>query len=170
MGQNLVLNMERNGFRVAVYNRTKATTDTFVKEKTAGKNIKAVYSLKNLVMLLERPRKILLMVKAGQPVDEMISHLTPLLEPGDLMIDGGNSFFQDTERRSKEVESKGYLYIGTGISGGEEGALKGPSIMPGGSPEAYALIESVVKAISAKVNGDPCVTHIGPEAQDIMLR
>jgi 6-phosphogluconate dehydrogenase len=162
MGQNLVLNMERNGFRVAVYNRTKTTTDAFVQEKAAGKNIKAAYSLKDLVTLLKRPRKILLMVKAGQPVDEMISQLTPFLERGDLMIDGGNSFFQDTERRSKEVESRGYLYIGTGISGGEEGALKGPSIMPGGSPEAYALIEPIVKAIAAKVNGDPCVTHIGP--------
>ena len=164
MGQNLVLNMERNGFRVAVYNRTKATTDAFMKEKTAGKNIKAVDSLKDLVTLLKKPRKILLMVKAGPPVDEMISQLAPLLERGDLMIDGGNSFFQDTERRSREVESKGSLYIGTGISGGEEGALKGPSIMPGGSPEAYALIESIVKAIAAKVNGDPCVTHIGPRA------
>jgi 6-phosphogluconate dehydrogenase len=162
MGQNLVLNMERNGFRVAVYNRTKATTDAFVREKAVGKNIKAAYSLKDLVTLLKRPRKILLMVKAGQPVDEMISQLTPLIEQGDLVIDGGNSFFQDTERRSKEVESKGYLYIGTGISGGEEGALKGPSIMPGGSAEAYALTESIVKAIAAKVNGDPCVTHIGP--------
>lgn len=162
MGQNLVLNMERNGFKVAVYNRTKATTDAFMKENAAAKNIKAVYSLKDLVTLLKRPRKVLLMVKAGQPVDEMISQLTPLLERGDLMIDGGNSFFQDTERRSREVESKGYLYIGTGISGGEEGALKGPSIMPGGSSEAYALIESIVIAISAKVNGDPCVTHIGP--------
>jgi 6-phosphogluconate dehydrogenase len=162
MGQNLVLNMERNGFKVAVYNRTKATTDAFMKENAAAKNIKAVYSLKDLVTLLKRPRKILLMVKAGQPVDEMISQLTPLLERGDLMIDGGNSFFQDTERRSREVESKGYLYIGTGISGGEEGALKGPSIMPGGSSEAYAIIESIVNAISAKVNGDPCVTHIGP--------
>jgi 6-phosphogluconate dehydrogenase len=162
MGQNLVLNMERNGFRVAVYNRTKATTDAFMKEKAASKNIKAVYSLKDLITLLERPRKTLLMVKAGEPVDEIISQLTPFLERGDLMIDGGNSFFQDTEHRSKEVESKGYLYIGTGISGGEEGALKGPSIMPGGSSEAYALIESIVKAISAKVNGDPCVTHIGP--------
>jgi len=113
MGQNLVLNMERNGFRVAVYNRTKATADAYIKEKAAGKNIKAVYSLKDLVTLLKRPRKILLMVKAGPPVDEMILHLTPLLEPGDLVIDGGNSFFQDTERRSKEVESKGSLYIGT---------------------------------------------------------
>jgi len=162
MGQNLVLNMERNGFRVAVYNRTKTTTDAFMKEKAAGKNIKAAYSLEELVTLLEKPRKILLMVKAGYPVDEMISQLAPFLERGDLMIDGGNSFFQDTERRSKEVESKGYLYIGTGISGGEEGALKGPSIMPGGSPEAYALMEPIVKAIAAKVNGDSCVTHIGP--------
>ncbi len=162
MGQNLVLNIERNGFRVAVHNRTKTTTDAFIKEKAVGKNIKAVYSLKDLVTLLKKPRKILLMVKTGPPVDEMISQLTPFLERGDLVIDGGNSFFQDTERRSKEVESKGYLYIGTGISGGEEGALKGPSIMPGGSSEAYALIESIVKAIAAKVNGDPCVTHIGP--------
>ena len=107
MGQNLVLNMERNGFRVAVYNRTKTTTDAFMKEKAAGKNIKAAYSLEELVTLLEKPRKILLMVKAGYPVDEMISQLAPFLERGDLMIDGGNSFFQDTERRSKEVESKG---------------------------------------------------------------
>ncbi len=162
MGQNLVLNMERNSFRVVVYNRTKATTETFMKEKAADKNIKAAFSLRDLVALLKRPRKVLLMVKAGPPVDEMISQLTPLLEPGDLIIDGGNSFFQDTERRSKEVESKGYLYIGTGISGGEEGALKGPSIMPGGSSEAYGLIEPTLKAIAAKVNGDPCVTHIGP--------
>jgi 6-phosphogluconate dehydrogenase len=162
MGQNLVLNMERNGFRVAVYNRTKTAMDGFMKEKAAGKNIKAAYSLKDLATLLKKPRKILLMVKAGLPVDEMIQQLKTFLEPGDLMIDGGNSFFQDTERRSKEVESEGYLYIGTGISGGEEGALKGPSIMPGGSPEAYALIEPFVKAIAAKVNGDPCVTHIGP--------
>ena len=162
MGQNLVLNMERNGFGVAVHNRTKATTDAFMKEKAAGKHIKAVYSLKDLVALLKRPRKILMMVKAGPPVDEMIQQLKTFLEPGDLMIDGGNSFFQDTERRSKEIESKGYIYIGMGISGGEEGALKGPSIMPGGSPDAYALIESITKAVAAKVNGDPCVTHIGP--------
>ncbi len=162
MGQNLVLNMERNGFKVAVYNRTKTTTDAFMKEKAIGKNIRAAYSLRDFVTLLKRPRKIFLMVKAGPPVDEMISHLAELLEPGDLIVDGGNSFFQDTERRSKQVESKGYLYIGTGVSGGEEGALKGPSIMPGGSPEAYALIDSIMKAIAAKVNGDPCVTHIGP--------
>ncbi|MGQ9648471.1 MAG: decarboxylating NADP(+)-dependent phosphogluconate dehydrogenase [Thermodesulfobacteriota bacterium] len=162
MGQNLVLNMERNGFRVVVFNRTRTTTETFMKEKAAGKNITAAFSLRDLVSSLKRPRKVLLMVKAGPPVDEMISQLTPLLEPGDLIIDGGNSFFQDTERRSKEVEPKGYLYIGTGISGGEEGALKGPSMMPGGSSEAYALTEPIFKAIAAKVNGDPCVTHIGP--------
>jgi len=162
MGQNLVLNMERNGLKVAIYNRTRAVTDAFIKEKAAGKEIKAVYSLKDLVVPLRRPRKILLMVKAGQPVDEMISQLMPLLERGDLIIDGGNSFFQDTERRSKEVESKGYLYIGTGISGGEEGALKGPSMMPGGSPGAYGLIEPIVKAIAAKVDGEPCGTYIGP--------
>ncbi|NWF92310.1 MAG: decarboxylating NADP(+)-dependent phosphogluconate dehydrogenase [Syntrophaceae bacterium] len=162
MGQNLVLNMERNGFKVAVYNRTRATTDGFIREKGAGKQIKAVYSLKDLVGLLKRPRKVFLMVKAGPPVDEMIQQLKTLLQPGDLIIDGGNSFFQDTERRSREIESEGYLYIGTGVSGGEEGALKGPSIMPGGSPEAYILIEPIMKAIAAKVNGDPCVTHIGP--------
>ncbi len=162
MGQNLVLNMERNGYKVVVFNRTRTTTDAFMKSRASGKSIRAAYSLKELVTLLKKPRKILLMVKAGEPVDEMISQLMPLLEPGDLIMDGGNSFFQDTERRAEEVRSKGYLYVGMGISGGEEGALWGPSLMPGGSREGYALIEPIMKAIAAKVDGNPCVIYIGP--------
>jgi len=162
MGQNLVLNMERNGLRIAVYNRTRSTTDAFMKGPAAGKNIAAVYSLKDLSASLKKPRKVIIMVKAGPPVDEMISQLKPLLEEGDLIIDGGNSYFLDTERRSKEVESKGFRYIGTGISGGEEGALWGPSIMPGGKKEAYDILEPILKAVAAKVEGEPCVTYIGP--------
>jgi 6-phosphogluconate dehydrogenase len=162
MGQNLALDTERNGFKVVVYNRTKATADAFVKERAAGKQIKAVTSLKDLVSSLHKPRKLFLMVKAGPAVDTVISELKPFLGGGDLVIDGGNSFFEDTERRIREVESEGFLYIGTGISGGEEGALKGPSIMPGGSHRAHELIEPIFKAIAAKVNGDHCVTYIGP--------
>jgi len=162
MGQNLALNMERNGFKVVVYNRTESITHAFMKERAPGKNIEAVSSLKDMVVSIERPRKVFLMVKAGPAVDTVISQLKPLLEPGDLIIDGGNSFFQDTERRSKEVESERLHYIGIGVSGGEEGALWGPSIMPGGSPQAYALVEPIFKAIAAKVDGEPCVTHIGP--------
>jgi len=162
MGQNLVLNMERNSLKVAVYNRTEATTKTFMEERAVGKNIKGAFSLKDLVASLKRPRKVILMVKAGPSVDAVLSQLKAILEPGDLVIDGGNSFFRDTERRSQEIESKGFLFIGTGISGGEEGALKGPSIMPGGSSQAYGLMESVFNAIAAKVSGEPCVTHIGP--------
>lgn len=162
MGQNLVLNMERNGFRVAVYNRTRSTTDTFIKGPAAGKKITAAYSLKDLCHSLRKPRKVIIMVKAGPPVDEVISELKPHLDPGDLIIDGGNSFFMDTERRSQELESEGFQYLGIGISGGEEGALWGPSIMPGGKKEVYGMVEPILKAIAAKVEGDPCVTYIGP--------
>jgi 6-phosphogluconate dehydrogenase len=162
MGENLVLNMERNGFRVAVFNRTAARADEFMREHGAGKNIEASQSLEEFVGRLEKPRTIMLMVKAGAPVDGMLAALRPLLEPGDILIDGGNSFFGDTERRSKELEATGLRYLGVGVSGGEEGALHGPSIMPGGPREAYARIEPIYRAIAAKVEGEPCVTYIGP--------
>ncbi len=161
MGQNLVLNMERNGYTVAVHNRTTQTMRDFVAAHP-GKKLVACESLKDFVDALAKPRKLMIMVKAGAPVDSVIDQLVPLLEPGDLIIDGGNSFFPDTERRSKELEAKGLRFIGTGVSGGEEGALWGPSIMPGGQPEAYALVKDIFTAISAKVNGEPCVTYIGP--------
>jgi len=162
MGQNLALNVERNGFSVAVYNRTAARTEEFMAGPAKGKDIRAAYTIKEFVEALEKPRRIMIMVKAGPPVDAVIEQLVPYLEPGDLVIDGGNSFFKDTERRAQTLEEKGILYIGTGISGGEYGALYGPSIMPGGQREAYALVEPIFTAIAAKVNGDPCVTYIGP--------
>lgn len=161
MGQNLVLNMERNGRTVAVHNRTAQTIRDFVAAHP-GKKLIGCESLADFVAALERPRKIMVMVKAGAPVDGVIEGLIPLLDKGDLIIDGGNSYFQDTERRSKELEAKGLVFIGTGVSGGEEGALKGPSIMPGGQPEAYSLVKDIFTAMSAKVDGEPCVTYIGP--------
>jgi 6-phosphogluconate dehydrogenase len=162
MGQNLVLNMERNGFRVAVYNRTASKTEAFMAGPAAGKNITATYTIEDLVAALKKPRIVMLMVQAGAPVDAVIGQLRPHLEPGDLIIDGGNSFFQDTERRAEELQADGIQFMGVGISGGEEGALWGPSIMPGGPREAYALVEPIFTAIAAKVNGDPCVTYVGP--------
>jgi len=162
MGQNLVLNLERNGFGVAVYNRTESTTTAFMEGPASGKNITATYTLKDLFASLKKPHVVILMVKAGAPVDEVIAQLKPYLESGDLMIDGGNSYFQDTDRRSKEMEAIGIRYMGVGISGGEEGALRGPSIMPGGPREAYDLVEPILKSIAAKVNNEPCVTYIGP--------
>ncbi len=161
MGQNLVLNMERNGFTVAVHNRTTQTMRDFLAANPVKKLVPSE-SMKDFVNALDKPRKIMVMVKAGAPVDSVIDQLIPLLEPGDLIIDGGNSYFQDTERRSKELEATGFRFIGTGVSGGEEGALKGPSIMPGGQPEAYALVKDIFIAISAKVDGEPCVTYLGP--------
>ena len=137
MGENLVLNMESKGYTVAVYNRTVEKVDNFVSGRGKGKNFIGAHSLEELVDSLERPRKVMMLVKAGKPVDDFIEQLIPLLEPGDIIIDGGNSHFPDTVRRTKQVESKGLLYIGTGVSGGEEGALLGPSMMPGGSPEAW---------------------------------
>lgn len=162
MGQNLALNIESRGYSVAVYNRTADRTREFADTRAVGKRITSTYTLEELINALERPRRILLMVKAGKPVDEIIQQIAPLLDKGDLLIDGGNSFFMDTERRSAQLAEAGLLYIGTGVSGGEEGALKGPSIMPGGQPEAYALVEDMFKAIAAKVDGDPCVSYIGP--------
>jgi len=162
MGQNLVLNIERNGFPVAVYNRTAARTDEFMAGPAKGKNIRAAYTIEELVATLERPCQVMLMVKSGAPVDATIAQLKPHLEPGDLIIDGGNSFFGDTERRATELAEAGINYIGTGVSGGEYGALWGPSIMPGGQPEAWEMVKPILLAIAAKVNGDLCVTYIGP--------
>ncbi len=163
MGENLALNIESRGYSVAVYNRTAQKTKNFIESKAKNKNILGTYSFREFVDSLEKPRKIILMVKAGKPVDDNIDSLVPLLDKGDLIIDGGNSFFKDTIRRSEELESKGILYIGTGVSGGEEGALKGPSIMPGGKAEAYKMIEKLFKDIAAKAeNGIPCVDWMGP--------
>jgi 6-phosphogluconate dehydrogenase len=162
MGENLVLNMENHGFSVAVFNRTTSKVDTFVNGRAKGKNIKGCYSIEELVASLERPRKVMLLVKAGKPVDEFIDMLIPHLEAGDIIIDGGNSYFPDTIRRTKYVEEKGFLYIGTGVSGGEEGALKGPSIMPGGSPDAWPHVKDIFQSIAAKVaDGSPCCEWVG---------
>ena len=164
MGQNFVLNVERNGYGVAVYNRTAETTDKYIAGPAAGKNIKPAYTLKEFVDSLESPRKIMLLVKAGAPVDATIQQLIPLLDKGDLIIDGGNSFFTDTERRAKELESQGFNFFGMGVSGGEEGALWGPSLMPGGSRDAYKEVEPIMNAVAAKADedGEPCVTYLGP--------
>src|SRR5690554_1773664 len=162
MGENLVLNMESKGFTVAVYNRTVQRVTDFVEGRAKGKNIIGTYSLEELVDSLKTPRKVMLMVKAGQPVDDFIERLIPLLDKGDIIIDGGNSHFEDTNRRTKRVEEAGLLYIGTGVSGGEEGALKGPSIMPGGSPEAWPHVAPVFQKIAAKVpDGTPCCQWVG---------
>ncbi|ASC72385.1 6-phosphogluconate dehydrogenase, decarboxylating [Halomicronema hongdechloris C2206] len=162
MGENLALNVERNGFPVAVYNRTAEKTDAFMKNRAQGKNVKATYSLEEFVSALERPRRILVMVKAGKPVDAVIQQLKPLLQEGDMIIDGGNSLFEDTERRVEELEATGLRFIGMGVSGGEEGALNGPSLMPGGTRAAYESIEPIVTKIAAQVDDGPCVTYIGP--------
>jgi 6-phosphogluconate dehydrogenase len=162
MGENLALNVERNGFPVAVYNRSREKTDRFMAERAGNKNVKATYSLEDFVASLERPRRILVMVKAGGPVDAVIGQLKPLLEAGDMIIDGGNSLYEDTERRVKDLEPTGLGFIGMGVSGGEEGALNGPSLMPGGTRAAYGEIEHIVTKIAAQVDDGPCVTYIGP--------
>ncbi|MFM6056666.1 MAG: decarboxylating NADP(+)-dependent phosphogluconate dehydrogenase, partial [Microcystis aeruginosa] len=162
MGENLALNVESRGFPIAVYNRTGAKTEEFMDKRAQGKDIKAAYSLEEFVQILERPRKILVMVKAGAPVDATIQQLKPLLEPGDMIIDGGNSLFEDTERRTKELESTGLGFVGMGVSGGEEGALLGPSLMPGGTESAYRELEPILVKIAAQVDDGPCVTYIGP--------
>ncbi|MEI6381312.1 MAG: decarboxylating NADP(+)-dependent phosphogluconate dehydrogenase [Cyanobacteriota bacterium ELA615] len=162
MGENLALNVESRGFPIAVYNRTFAKTESFMQEKGAGKDIKAASTLEEFVQLLERPRKILVMVKAGAPVDGVIQELKPLLEPGDMIIDGGNSLYEDTERRTKELEATGLGFVGMGVSGGEEGALHGPSLMPGGTQSAYKDLEPILTKIAAQVDDGPCVTFIGP--------
>ncbi|MFH7243935.1 MAG: NADP-dependent phosphogluconate dehydrogenase [Spirulina sp.] len=162
MGENLALNVERNGFPVSVYNRTAQVTQSFMERRAQGKNVKPTYSLEEFVESLERPRRILLMVKAGGAVDAVINQLRPLLQDGDMIIDGGNSLYDDTERRTKDLESTGLRFIGMGVSGGEEGALNGPSLMPGGTRAAYDSIEPIVQKIAAQVDDGPCVTYIGP--------
>ncbi|MFG6102102.1 NADP-dependent phosphogluconate dehydrogenase [Leptothoe sp. EHU-05/26/07-4] len=162
MGENLALNVERNGFPISVYNRSREKTDAFMANRAVGKNVVAAYSLEEFIASLERPRQILLMVKAGKPVDAVIEQLMPLLDPDDMIIDGGNSLYEDTERRVKTLEAAGFRFIGMGVSGGEEGALNGPSLMPGGTRAAYESIESIVRKIAAQVDDGPCVTYIGP--------
>jgi 6-phosphogluconate dehydrogenase len=162
MGQNLILNMNDHGYTVVAFNRTVAKVDEFLAKEAKDTKILGAQSLEEMVGLLKRPRRVMLMVKAGQPVDEFIEHLLPLLEPGDIIIDGGNSLFDDTTRRTKYVESKGLLYIGTGVSGGEEGARRGPSIMPGGSPAAWPHVKELFQAIAAKgEGGEPCCDWVG---------
>lgn len=164
MGENLVLNIESRGFTVAVFNRTLGKVTNFVNGRAKGKNIIGAGSIQELVSSLKIPRKIMLMVKAGKPVDDFIEMLIPHLEKGDIIIDGGNSHFPDTIRRTKYLESKGFLYIGTGVSGGEEGALRGPSIMPGGSPAAWPHVKPIFQAIAAKVeDGTPCCDWVGSD-------
>lgn len=167
MGENLVLNMESKGFTVTAFNRSYSKVENFIKGRAAGKNIRGAKSIQSLVDSLEKPRKIMLMVKAGQPVDDFIEQLIPLLDQGDIIIDGGNSHFPDSDRRTKYLESQGLLYIGTGVSGGEEGALIGPSIMPGGSKDAWPAVKDIFQAISAKVENEqgeaivPCCDWVG---------
>jgi 6-phosphogluconate dehydrogenase len=162
MGQNLVLNMNDHGYVVAVYNRTVSKVDDFIKGEAKGTQVVGARSVEELISLLKRPRRVMLMVKAGQAVDDFIETLIPHLEPGDIIIDGGNSNYNDTMRRTAYVESKGLLYIGTGVSGGEEGARHGPSIMPGGSPAAWPAVKPIFQAIAAKVDdGSPCCDWVG---------
>ena len=162
MGENLALNVERNGFPVSVYNRTAAVTEKFMNTRAKGKNFHAAFSIEDFVKSLERPRKILIMVKAGAPVDAVIAQLKPLLEPGDMIIDGGNSLFTDTERRTKDLEDANFGFVGMGVSGGEEGALNGPSLMPGGTETAYGELAPILNKIAAQVDDGACVTYIGP--------
>ncbi|TWT83609.1 6-phosphogluconate dehydrogenase, NADP(+)-dependent, decarboxylating [Planctomycetes bacterium CA13] len=164
MGENLVLNMESKGFTVAVFNRTVEKVDSFIEGRGAGKNFVGCHSVEQLCASLERPRKVMMLVKAGEPVDGFIEKLIPHLEPGDIIIDGGNSHYPDTIRRTKYVEGKGLLYIGTGVSGGEEGALIGPSIMPGGSVKAWESVKPIFQKISAHTDaGEPCCDWVGED-------
>ncbi|UHA74078.1 NADP-dependent phosphogluconate dehydrogenase [Paenibacillus sp. 481] len=162
MGKNLALNIESRGFAVSVYNRSREKTDALL-EEAAGKQLTGTYSIEEFVQSLEAPRKVLIMVQAGQATDATIDSLLPHLDQGDIIIDGGNAHFPDTQRRSKYLEDKGFRFIGAGVSGGEEGALNGPSIMPGGQESAYRLVEPILTSISAKVSGDACCTYIGPD-------
>jgi 6-phosphogluconate dehydrogenase len=171
MGENLVMNMESKGFTVAVYNRTTEKVTNFVEGRAKGKNIIGAFSIQELVDNLKKPRRIMMMVKAGKPVDELINILIPYLNNGDIIIDGGNSHFPDTIRRTNYVEEKGLLYIGTGVSGGEEGALKGPSLMPGGSYAAWPFVKPIFQAIAAKVeDGSPCCEWVVKMEQDTLLK
>ena len=162
MGQNLVLNMNDHGFKVAVFNRTVSKVDDFIANEAKGTQVVGAHSVEELASLLKRPRRIMLMVKAGDTVDQMIDHILPSLEAGDIIIDGGNSLFTDSNRRTKALADKGILFIGTGVSGGEEGARRGPSIMPGGNPAAWPHVKEIFQAIAAKVeDGTPCCDWVG---------
>ena len=164
MGENLALNMEQNGFRVAVYNRTTEKVDRFLEGRGKDKKFVGAHSLEELVAVLEKPRRIMLMIRQGAPVDAFIRQVVPMLDPGDILIDGGNSNYQDTIRRCKDLEAQGIHYIGSGVSGGEEGALNGPALMPGGSREAWECIQPIFEAISAKTpDGQPCCGYIGAD-------
>ncbi|TQS71247.1 NADP-dependent phosphogluconate dehydrogenase [Ornithinibacillus gellani] len=162
MGKNLAMNIESRGYSVAVYNRTSSRTEEFLENEAKDRNFVGTFSIEEFVNSLEKPRKILLMVQAGKATDATIASLQPYLEKGDILIDGGNTLFEDTIRRNKMLDETGIHFIGTGVSGGEEGALNGPSIMPGGQKEAYDLVEPIFNAIAAKVDGEPCSTYIGP--------
>jgi 6-phosphogluconate dehydrogenase len=162
MGQNLVLNMNDHGFKVAVFNRTVSKVDEFVANEAKGTQVVGAHSIEELTGLLKQPRRVMLMIKAGDTVDKMIDQLLPHLEKGDIIIDGGNSLFTDSNRRTKDLAAKGILFIGTGVSGGEEGARHGPSIMPGGNPAAWPYVKEIFQAISAKVeDGTPCCDWVG---------
>jgi 6-phosphogluconate dehydrogenase len=163
MGENLALNMESKGFSVAVFNRTTEVTDKFAAGRAKNKNIQPARTMEEFVAALKKPRKAMIMVKAGAPVDAVINQLAPLLEKGDVIIDGGNSLFTDTQRRGKELEDKGIHFVGMGVSGGEEGALKGPSLMPGGSRESWEIIAPIFRKIAAQVDGEPCCRYMGPD-------
>jgi 6-phosphogluconate dehydrogenase len=163
MGENLALNMESKGFSVAVFNRTTEVTEKFAAGRGKGKNIQPTRTIEEFVGALKKPRIAMMMVKAGPPVDSVISELVPLLEKGDIIIDGGNSLFTDTQRREKELQGKGIHFVGMGVSGGEEGALKGPSLMPGGSRESWEIIAPIFRKIAAQVDGEPCCRYIGPD-------
>ena len=162
MGENLVLNMESKGFSVSVYNRTTEVTEKFAANRGAGKNILATRSIEEFVGSLAKPRKMMIMVKAGAAVDTVIDQLLPYLDKGDVVIDGGNSLYSDTERREAALSAKGYNYLGIGVSGGEEGALKGPSLMPGGTKEAWEIVSPIYRKIAAQVDGEPCCRYMGP--------
>src|SRR5438105_3153118 len=163
MGENLVLNMESKGFSVAVFNRTTVVTEKFAAGRAQGKNIQPTRTMEEFVAALKKPRQAMIMVKAGPPVDSVIGQLSPLLEKGDIIIDGGNSLFTDTQRRGKELEGKGIHFVGMGVSGGEEGALKGPSLMPGGSRKSWEIIAPIFRKIAAQVDGEPCCRYMGPD-------
>jgi 6-phosphogluconate dehydrogenase len=163
MGENLVLNMESKGFSVAVFNRTTEVTEKFAATRAKGKNIRPTRTIEEFIGALKKPRKAQMMIKAGKPVDQVIGEIAPLMEKGDVIIDGGNSLFTDTQRRCKELEGKGIHYVGMGVSGGEEGALKGPSLMPGGSRESWEMIAPIFRKIAAQVDGEPCCRYMGPD-------
>jgi 6-phosphogluconate dehydrogenase len=164
MGQNLVLNMNDHGFKVAVFNRTVSKVDDFINNEAKGTQVTGAHSIEEFAKLLKRPRRVMMMVKAGETVDQMIDAVLPYLEPGDIVIDGGNSHFPDSNRRTKALAEKGILFVGAGVSGGEEGARKGPSIMPGGRVEAWPHVKDIFQSIAAKVeDGTPCCDWVGEE-------